>query len=164
MASRHHKYYLIISKSGPNGSGCKTCTVFGSLNIGIAISNHVRGMNMCPPFCVVLSCVGKGLASGRSPYQGVLRNVQIGSYNFWTGTARWPIPWRIIINCNWVNLKSLKNIYGQKVSRYGCRQSSTILESDSEGYFRQKLLFRFSFHFWLRYIWIFIKYVFLKFG
>jgi hypothetical protein len=28
--------------------------------------------------CVVLSCVGRGLASGRSPVQGVLPNVQIG--------------------------------------------------------------------------------------
>jgi hypothetical protein len=28
-------------------------------------------------FCVVLSCVGRGLASVRSPMQGVLQNVQI---------------------------------------------------------------------------------------
>jgi hypothetical protein len=27
-------------------------------------------------FCVVLSCVGRGLASGRSPVQGVLPTVQ----------------------------------------------------------------------------------------
>jgi hypothetical protein len=37
-------------------------------------------MDVCPRFlCVVLSCVGKGLASGWSPVHGVLRNVQIDS-------------------------------------------------------------------------------------
>jgi hypothetical protein len=30
-------------------------------------------------FCVLLSCVGIGLASGRSPVQGVVSNVQIDS-------------------------------------------------------------------------------------
>jgi hypothetical protein len=37
-------------------------------------------MNVCSRFfCVVLSCVGRGLASGWSPIQGVLPNVQIDS-------------------------------------------------------------------------------------
>jgi hypothetical protein len=31
---------------------------------------------MCVFFCVVLSCVGSGLVTGRSPIQGVLSNVQ----------------------------------------------------------------------------------------
>jgi hypothetical protein len=37
-------------------------------------------MEVCPPFfCVVLSCVGRGLASGLSPVQGVLLSVQTDS-------------------------------------------------------------------------------------
>jgi hypothetical protein len=41
-------------------------TVFGRSNIGITRSNPARGMDVCPRFffCVVLSCVGRGLASG----------------------------------------------------------------------------------------------------
>jgi hypothetical protein len=43
----------------------EACTVFGRSNIGIAFSNPVRDMDVCPRFfCVVLSCVGRGLASG----------------------------------------------------------------------------------------------------
>jgi hypothetical protein len=43
----------------------KARTVFDRLNIGIATSNPARGMDVCPRFfCVVLSCVGRGLASG----------------------------------------------------------------------------------------------------
>jgi hypothetical protein len=34
-------------------------------------------MDVCPRFCVVLSCVGRGLASGWSPGQGVIPNVSI---------------------------------------------------------------------------------------
>jgi hypothetical protein len=38
-------------------------------------------MDVCPHFfCVVLSCVGTGLASGWSPVQGVLQTVQIDSF------------------------------------------------------------------------------------
>jgi hypothetical protein len=41
-------------------------------------------------FCVVFSCVGRGLASGRFPVQGVLANVQLLTYI--------PTPWcRILI-------------------------------------------------------------------
>jgi len=36
-------------------------------------------------FCVVLSCLGRGLASGRSPVQGALAAVQINSE---TGTGQ----------------------------------------------------------------------------
>jgi hypothetical protein len=61
-------------------------------------------------FCVVLSCVGRGLASGWSPVQGVLPTVQIDSevqkLKFWTGTGRWPIPWRKTMMINLV-----KNIF-----------------------------------------------------
>jgi hypothetical protein len=48
-------------------------------------------------FCVVLSCVGRGLASGRSPVQGVLQIVQIDSWisevKFWIGRGRDGLPW-----------------------------------------------------------------------
>jgi hypothetical protein len=37
-------------------------------------------MDVCPRFfCVVLSCVGRGVSSGWSPVQGVLPTVQIDS-------------------------------------------------------------------------------------
>jgi hypothetical protein len=58
----------------------KDRTVFGRSNIGIAGSNPAQGMDVCPRFfCVVLSCVGRGLVSGWSPVQGVLPTVQIDS-------------------------------------------------------------------------------------
>jgi len=50
-------------------------TVFGRSNVEIAGSNPARGMDVCLRFSVLLSCVGRGLASGRSPVQGVLPNV-----------------------------------------------------------------------------------------
>jgi len=37
------------------------------------------GAWMFASFCVVLSCVGRGLASGWSPVQEVLPNVQVDS-------------------------------------------------------------------------------------
>jgi hypothetical protein len=41
-------------------------------------SNPAQGMDVCPPsFCVVLSCVGRGLATGWSLVQGFLPYVQI---------------------------------------------------------------------------------------
>jgi hypothetical protein len=44
---------------------CKARTVFGRSNIGMVGSNHARSMNVCVCFfCVVLSCVSSGLASG----------------------------------------------------------------------------------------------------
>jgi hypothetical protein len=43
----------------------KASTVFGRSNIGIADVNPARGVDVCPRFfCVVLSYVGRGLASG----------------------------------------------------------------------------------------------------
>jgi hypothetical protein len=40
-------------------------TAFGRSNVEIAGSNPSRGMDVCPRFfCVVLSCVGIGLALG----------------------------------------------------------------------------------------------------
>jgi hypothetical protein len=50
----------------------KASTVYDRSNIGIAGSNPASGMDVCLCFCVVLSCVGRGLASGWSPGQGVL--------------------------------------------------------------------------------------------
>jgi hypothetical protein len=50
--------------------------VFGRSNIGIAGSNPARGIDVYLRFSVfVLSCVGRGLVSGRSPVQGVLPTV-----------------------------------------------------------------------------------------
>jgi len=38
--------------------------------------NPTRDIDVCPRFSVfVLYCVGRGLASGRSPGQGVLQNI-----------------------------------------------------------------------------------------
>jgi len=56
----------------------KARTAYDCLNIGIAGSNPAWGrdvLSVC--FCVVLSCVGRGLASGWSPSQGVLPNVSV---------------------------------------------------------------------------------------
>jgi hypothetical protein len=47
-------------------------TVFGRSNVEIAGSNPARGMDICVSLCCVVLCVGRGLASGRSPVQGVL--------------------------------------------------------------------------------------------
>jgi hypothetical protein len=43
----------------------KPRSVFGRSNTGIVGSNPARGMDVCPRFfCVVPSCVGRGLATG----------------------------------------------------------------------------------------------------
>jgi hypothetical protein len=48
----------------------------GWLVAGIVGSNHAQGMDVCPlSFCVVLACVGTGLATGWSLVQGVLSYV-----------------------------------------------------------------------------------------
>jgi hypothetical protein len=52
----------------------KAESVFARSNTGIVGSNLNRGMDICERLfrvCVVL-CVGCGLATGRSPVQGVL--------------------------------------------------------------------------------------------
>jgi hypothetical protein len=54
----------------------KACIVFNHLNTGIMGSNPTQGMDVSVFFCVMLSCVGSGLAMGWSPIQGVLPNVQ----------------------------------------------------------------------------------------
>jgi hypothetical protein len=41
----------------------------GPLEHWVCSSNPARGMNVCAFFCVVLSCVGRGLAKGRTPVQ-----------------------------------------------------------------------------------------------
>jgi len=52
-------------------------TVFDASNTGIVTSNPVRDMKCVSAFfCVVFSCVGSGIAKGRSPFQGDLPNVQ----------------------------------------------------------------------------------------
>jgi hypothetical protein len=49
----------------PVAARSKARTVFGRSNIGIAGLNPARGMVVCARFfCVVLSCVSRGLASG----------------------------------------------------------------------------------------------------
>jgi hypothetical protein len=56
----------MMQGAGPNGRS-KT-EILGS--------NPTRGMDVCPRFYVsVFSYVGRGLASGRSPVQGVLPTV-----------------------------------------------------------------------------------------
>jgi hypothetical protein len=54
--------------AGLNGARSKASTVFGRSNIGIAVSNPARGMDVCLLFSVfVLSCVGRGLGAGLIP-------------------------------------------------------------------------------------------------
>jgi hypothetical protein len=55
----------------------KAWTVFPRSNAGIAGSNPTQGMSVCVRlFCVcVVLCVGRGLATGWSPVQGVLPTV-----------------------------------------------------------------------------------------
>jgi hypothetical protein len=55
----------------------KARTDFNRSNIGIVGSNPARGMEVSSAsFCIVLSCVCSGLATGRSPVQGVLLNAK----------------------------------------------------------------------------------------
>jgi hypothetical protein len=50
--------------------------VFARSNAGIVCSNPTQGIDVCLLlFCVCMSCVGSGLASGSSPVQGVLPTV-----------------------------------------------------------------------------------------
>jgi hypothetical protein len=59
--------YKVLSPV-PMAARSKARTVFGRSNIGIIGSNPAQGMDVCPRFfCVVLSCVGRGLASVWSP-------------------------------------------------------------------------------------------------
>jgi hypothetical protein len=46
-------------EAGPNGRA-----VFNLSNTGIVGSNPAQGMDVSAFFCVVLSCVGSGLATG----------------------------------------------------------------------------------------------------
>jgi hypothetical protein len=50
----------------------KAYTDYDRLNIGIASSNPTLGMDVGPRVSVVWSCVGRNLALGWSPGQGVL--------------------------------------------------------------------------------------------
>jgi hypothetical protein len=64
----------------PVAAPSKARTIFGRMNAGIVGSNPSRGMDMCMRFsvlcCVVLSCVGRGLASGRSPAKESYKNIK----------------------------------------------------------------------------------------
>jgi hypothetical protein len=55
----------------------KAWTAFAHLNAGIVGSNPIQGIDVCVRlFCVcVVLCVGSGLATGWSPFQGVLPTV-----------------------------------------------------------------------------------------
>jgi hypothetical protein len=55
----------------------KTWTVFARSNTGVMDSNPTKGMDVCVRlFCAyVVLCVGRGLATGWSPVQGVLPTV-----------------------------------------------------------------------------------------
>jgi hypothetical protein len=57
----------------------KALSVFGRRNTGIMGSNTTHMDVVSASFCALLSCVGRGLASGRSHVQGVLPTVQIDS-------------------------------------------------------------------------------------
>jgi hypothetical protein len=58
---------LITVTARPNARN-----VFVRSDTGIVGSNPTRGMDVCVYSVTVLSCAGSGLATGRSPVQGVL--------------------------------------------------------------------------------------------
>jgi len=61
--------------SVPMAARSKVRTVFGRLNTGVVDSNPTGGTDVCPRFSVLLSCVSRGLASGRSSVHGALKTV-----------------------------------------------------------------------------------------
>jgi hypothetical protein len=57
--------HILYFRPVPMAVWSEAHTVFSCLNSGITGSNPAQGMDACPHFfCVVLSCVGRGLASG----------------------------------------------------------------------------------------------------
>jgi hypothetical protein len=80
------KFILFIDSSSQLSSdrkGRTVCSVrLGRLDIGIVGSNPSQSMDACPRLCVVLSCLGTGLATGRPTVKGSLPNVdEQGSEN-----------------------------------------------------------------------------------
>jgi hypothetical protein len=57
-------YRIICRLLVPMAAPSKTRTVFNLSNTGIMDSNPARGMDVCPRFSVLLSCVGSGLVTG----------------------------------------------------------------------------------------------------
>jgi hypothetical protein len=74
--------FNIKSMPVPMSAQSKPRTAFNRPNTGIVGSNPARGMGVSTFLCVVLSCGGSGLATGRSSVQGVLLNVQKYIYKF----------------------------------------------------------------------------------
>jgi hypothetical protein len=73
---RPQREFILIISPAPIAARSKTRTVFGRSETGIVGSNPTRDKDVCPRFSVfVFSCVGRGLAAGRSPVQGVLLTV-----------------------------------------------------------------------------------------
>jgi hypothetical protein len=69
----HQRHHKLITEA----AWSKAWTVFARSNTGIMGSNPTQGMDACVcvySVCVVL-CVGRGLATGSSPVQGVLPTV-----------------------------------------------------------------------------------------
>jgi hypothetical protein len=58
----HTKFHIFNYSPVSIAERSKSCTAYDRSNIGIAGSNPARGMDVFPRFCVVLSCVGRGLA------------------------------------------------------------------------------------------------------
>jgi hypothetical protein len=67
----------------------KARTVCNRSNSGIVGSNPTRRKDVSAFFCVVLSYVGRGLATGRSSVQGDLPNVQNRLISFRSQTLNW---------------------------------------------------------------------------
>jgi hypothetical protein len=66
--------------AGSNGRAVWDMYCFRPLeNWDCGFESHSKHEYVYAFFCVVLFCVGRGLASGRSPVQGVLPTVQIDS-------------------------------------------------------------------------------------
>jgi hypothetical protein len=71
---QQERNHLVVNEPITVTARSKASTVFARSNTGIVDSNTTRGMDVCVRLfrvCVVL-CIGRGLATGLSPVQGVL--------------------------------------------------------------------------------------------
>jgi hypothetical protein len=70
----HRDFSLTLYKKGHSDCAIYGMTALGRSNTEILELNPTRGIDICPRFFVVLSCVGRGHETGRSQSQGVLPN------------------------------------------------------------------------------------------
>jgi hypothetical protein len=107
ITTHFQKMFNVLITVGPNGRGIY---VWGACGTG-PLEHWYRGFEsrsrhgyMCAFFCVVLSCVDRGLAVGRSPVQGVLpkclKEFIVSEVNSALEQAREPNPETYIDDCS----------------------------------------------------------------